>query len=146
MRARHGLARLPAALAAGRRLPAAAAGLRRAGPAAGARRPSAASARLVGRSPRRDLPSLIEDVFGVDVAVIELERGFDGLAASSGEAKLIVLATSHGPGRQRYTSRMSSVICSLATTKRSTWTRTSSTGRRPETPARRGPTASPPPS
>ena len=50
-----------------------------------------------------DLPSVVEDVFGVDVAVIELDDGFDGLAASSVGAKLVVLATSRIPARQRYT-------------------------------------------
>ena len=46
---------------------------------------------------------MTEDVFGADVAVIALDEGFDGLAASSDEAKLIVLATSQVPARQRYT-------------------------------------------
>jgi len=50
-----------------------------------------------------DLPSLVEEVFGVDVAVIELDDSFDGLAASSTDAKLVVLATSRVPARQRYT-------------------------------------------
>lgn len=50
-----------------------------------------------------DLPALVEDVFGTDVAVIELDDGFDGLAAASDDAKLIVLATSQMPLRQRYT-------------------------------------------
>lgn len=50
-----------------------------------------------------DLFALTEDVFGADVAVITLDEGFDGLAVASAEAKLIVLATSHVPYRQRYT-------------------------------------------
>lgn len=50
-----------------------------------------------------DLPRLTEDVFGADVAVIDLDDGFDGLGASSAEAKLVVLATSRVPARQRYT-------------------------------------------
>lgn len=50
-----------------------------------------------------DLPSLVEDAFGADVAVIELDDGFDGLAASSAGAKLIVLATARVPARQRFT-------------------------------------------
>lgn len=50
-----------------------------------------------------DLADLVEDVFGVDVAIEHLGSGFDGLAASSDEAKLIVLATSHIPARQRFT-------------------------------------------
>jgi Zn-dependent peptidase ImmA (M78 family) len=50
-----------------------------------------------------DLPLLTEDVFGADVAVISLDDGLDGMAASSADAKLIVLATSRVPPRQRYT-------------------------------------------
>lgn len=50
-----------------------------------------------------DLPALIEAAFGADVAVIALDDGFDGLAAASDDAKLIVLATSTVPWRQRYT-------------------------------------------
>jgi Zn-dependent peptidase ImmA (M78 family) len=50
-----------------------------------------------------DLPALTEDVFGADVAVITLDEGFDGLAVASAEARLIVLATSQIPWRQRYT-------------------------------------------
>ena len=49
------------------------------------------------------LAELVEDIFGADVAVAELGVGFDGLAASSDTAKLIVLATSQIPGRQRFT-------------------------------------------
>jgi len=47
--------------------------------------------------------TLVENVFGVDVAVVELGAGFDGLAASSADVKLIVLATSQVPARQRFT-------------------------------------------
>jgi Zn-dependent peptidase ImmA (M78 family)/transcriptional regulator with XRE-family HTH domain len=50
-----------------------------------------------------DLMALVEDVFGVDVAVVDLGRDFDGLAVSSEEAKLIVLGTTHLPARQRFT-------------------------------------------
>jgi Zn-dependent peptidase ImmA (M78 family) len=50
-----------------------------------------------------DLVTLIEEVFGVDVAVVELGTGLDGLAASSEQVKLIVLAASHVPARQRFT-------------------------------------------
>ncbi len=46
---------------------------------------------------------LTEEVFGVDVAVVELGTGFDGLAVSSDDVKLIILATSHVPARQRFT-------------------------------------------
>ena len=57
-----------------------------------------------GRSPTEaDLPLLAEDVFGADVAVVDLDEGFDGLAASSAETKVIVLGTGQVPGRQRYT-------------------------------------------
>jgi Zn-dependent peptidase ImmA (M78 family)/transcriptional regulator with XRE-family HTH domain len=49
------------------------------------------------------LAELVEDIFGADVAVVDLGTGFDGLAASSDTAKLIVLATSQIPGRQRFT-------------------------------------------
>ncbi|WP_217708307.1 helix-turn-helix domain-containing protein [Nonomuraea rhodomycinica] len=51
----------------------------------------------------RDLLDLAENVFGVDVAVVELGTGFDGLAVSSEEVKLIVLATTRVPARQRFT-------------------------------------------
>jgi Zn-dependent peptidase ImmA (M78 family)/transcriptional regulator with XRE-family HTH domain len=50
-----------------------------------------------------DLPSVVEAAFGADVTVIGLDDGFDGMAASSAGAKLIVLATSRLPARQRYT-------------------------------------------
>ena len=50
-----------------------------------------------------DLPALVEKAFGADVAVVALDEGFDGLAASSDEAKLIVLGTSQVPARQRFT-------------------------------------------
>jgi Zn-dependent peptidase ImmA (M78 family) len=49
------------------------------------------------------LPALVEKAFGADVAVVALDEGFDGLAASSDEAKLIVLGTSRIPARQRFT-------------------------------------------
>lgn len=50
-----------------------------------------------------NLAALVEEVFGADVAVVELGAGFDGLAASAEGVKLIVLATSHVPARQRFT-------------------------------------------
>ena len=50
-----------------------------------------------------DLPGMTEAVFGADVAVVVLDAGFDGLAASSDDAKLIVLGTSQVPARQRFT-------------------------------------------
>lgn len=57
-----------------------------------------------GRSIVTDnLANVIEAVFGADIAIVELGTGFDGLATSSEHAKLIVLATSHLPARQRFT-------------------------------------------
>lgn len=50
-----------------------------------------------------DLPALVEAAFGADVAVIMLDEGFDGLSASSDDAKLIVLGASAVPARQRFT-------------------------------------------
>jgi Zn-dependent peptidase ImmA (M78 family)/transcriptional regulator with XRE-family HTH domain len=50
-----------------------------------------------------DLPAVVEKTFGADVAVVTLDEGFDGLAASSDNTKLIVLATSRVPARQRFT-------------------------------------------
>jgi Zn-dependent peptidase ImmA (M78 family) len=50
-----------------------------------------------------NLPALVEEAFGVDVAVVALDEGFDGLAASSDEAKLVVLGASQIPARQRFT-------------------------------------------
>ncbi|SDI90839.1 Helix-turn-helix [Frankineae bacterium MT45] len=50
-----------------------------------------------------DLAALIEAVFGADVAVVHTREGFDGLSAYSSQAKLIVLASSQLPSRQRFT-------------------------------------------
>lgn len=50
-----------------------------------------------------DLAEVVERVFGADVAVIELGTGFDGLAASADDVKLIVLSTTQVPWRQRFT-------------------------------------------
>ena len=50
-----------------------------------------------------NLPELVEQVFGADVAAVELGSDFDGIAVSSPEVKLVVLATSHVPARQRFT-------------------------------------------
>jgi len=46
---------------------------------------------------------VIESVFGADVVVAELGADFDGLAVSSDEVKLILVATSQVPARQRFT-------------------------------------------
>jgi Zn-dependent peptidase ImmA (M78 family)/transcriptional regulator with XRE-family HTH domain len=60
--------------------------------------------RKAGRSlVQGSLPALVEDVFGADVAIAELGPDFDGLATSTDEVKLIVLATSHVAARQRFT-------------------------------------------
>ena len=67
---------------------------------------AAASARLAEEAPSaaaEDLPAVIEAAFGVDVTVAAIGPDFDGLAASSGGAKIIVLATSAVPSRQRFT-------------------------------------------
>lgn len=53
--------------------------------------------------PIGDLPAAIEQVFGADVTVLPLGAGFDGLAVSSTEVKLILASTSTVPARQRFT-------------------------------------------
>jgi Zn-dependent peptidase ImmA (M78 family) len=63
----------------------------------------AAAARAGRTGVADDLPELVESVFGADVAVVDLEDRFDGLATSSDTVKLIVLGTSQVPGRQRFT-------------------------------------------
>ncbi len=50
-----------------------------------------------------DLASAIEAGFGVDVCITSLGDGFDGLAASTGEAKLILVALTQVAFRQRFT-------------------------------------------
>jgi Zn-dependent peptidase ImmA (M78 family) len=68
---------------------------------------AAAAARRLGEAGRsaadEDLAAAIEAVFGADVTVAALGTDFDGLAASSGGAKIIVLATTAVPARQRFT-------------------------------------------
>lgn len=68
----------------------------------GARLAGAARARIEGAD-QTDLIGLVETMFGADVAVLDLGGGFDGLATSSDDVKLIVLATSAVPTRQRFT-------------------------------------------
>ncbi|WP_246833283.1 ImmA/IrrE family metallo-endopeptidase [Williamsia sp. 1138] len=51
----------------------------------------------------RDLASVVEDVFSVDVAVVELDGKFDGIAWQSHNSRLILISTSSVPGRQRFT-------------------------------------------
>jgi Zn-dependent peptidase ImmA (M78 family)/transcriptional regulator with XRE-family HTH domain len=56
-----------------------------------------------GVAQRADLADVVEAVFGADVAILDLGNDFDGLATSSDDVKLIVLATSQMPARQRFT-------------------------------------------
>jgi Zn-dependent peptidase ImmA (M78 family)/transcriptional regulator with XRE-family HTH domain len=56
-----------------------------------------------GKLEEVNLAELVEAVFGADVTLLDLGSGFDGLATSSDEVKLIVLATSQVPARQRFT-------------------------------------------
>ncbi len=64
-----------------------------------------ARAREVGSDPSRtqNIAELIENVFGIDVAVSELPKGFDGLACSKKQAWLILVGASAVPSRQRFT-------------------------------------------
>lgn len=50
-----------------------------------------------------DLAGAVEQAFGVDVAIKDLGPDFDGLAVSSDEVKLVLVATSQTPARQRFT-------------------------------------------
>ena len=50
-----------------------------------------------------DLPTVVEEVFGADVAVTPLGPDFDGLSVSSDDVKLILLAATTMPARQRFT-------------------------------------------
>jgi Zn-dependent peptidase ImmA (M78 family)/transcriptional regulator with XRE-family HTH domain len=50
-----------------------------------------------------DLASVVEVAFGADVAICSLGAGFDGLAVSSDDVKLILVGTSRIPARQRFT-------------------------------------------
>lgn len=50
-----------------------------------------------------ELAERIEDTFGADVAVVQLGDGFDGLTATTHDAKLILLAATSNPARQRFT-------------------------------------------
>lgn len=68
----------------------------------GIRLAEVARARIEGAD-HTDLIGLVETMFGADVAVVDLGGGFDGLATSSDDVKLIVLATSAVPTRQRFT-------------------------------------------
>lgn len=50
-----------------------------------------------------DLATAIETAFGADVLVAEAGEGIDGLAVSNPDAKIILLAPSRIPARQRFT-------------------------------------------
>ena len=50
-----------------------------------------------------DLPLLVEDVFGADVAVVDLDEDFDGLAVSTPGSEMILLGATHRSARQRFT-------------------------------------------
>lgn len=56
-----------------------------------------------GLSESGDLPGAIEAAFGIDVAVLPLGDGVDGLAATTPEARLILAAPTAVPYRQRFT-------------------------------------------
>ncbi|WP_326644634.1 XRE family transcriptional regulator [Streptosporangium sp. NBC_01755] len=61
--------------------------------------------RSVGGSPyeKRDLAEAVEEVFGIDVAIVRLPDGFDGLTWVDDQASLIIAGTSRFPARQRFT-------------------------------------------
>lgn len=50
-----------------------------------------------------DMAHVIEGAFGIDVAIKDLGKNFDGLAASTDEGALIVVSPSARPARQRFT-------------------------------------------
>ena len=50
-----------------------------------------------------DLPAAVEQAFGADVAIGDLGSGFDGLSVATSEIKLILVARSVVPWRQRFT-------------------------------------------
>lgn len=55
------------------------------------------------RETEDDLPLLVEDVFGADVAVVDLDEDFDGLAVSTPGSEMILLGATHRSARQRFT-------------------------------------------
>lgn len=57
----------------------------------------------VGDPLSQPLPELIEQAFGIDVAVQPLGEGFDGLAVSTDELKLILASPQPVPARLRFT-------------------------------------------
>lgn len=56
-----------------------------------------------GLSVTQDLAEVIESTFGIDVAVQQLGDGFDGLAAATSAARLIVVDATPIAARQRFT-------------------------------------------
>lgn len=54
-------------------------------------------------STERYLVDIVEQVFGIDVGLVDLPAGFDGLAWRDDDVRLIVLGTSQLPARQRFT-------------------------------------------
>ncbi|MDH2425768.1 XRE family transcriptional regulator [Sphaerisporangium sp. TRM90804] len=50
----------------------------------------------------RDLAPLVEDVFGIDVRIMPFANGYDGLSWGDDTCKLMVVATSEVPARQRF--------------------------------------------
>lgn len=56
-----------------------------------------------GLSTVGDLPKVIEEVFGIDVAIEQLGAGFDGLAVSTDTTKLILVDATSITARQRFT-------------------------------------------
>ncbi|MGL5828429.1 MAG: ImmA/IrrE family metallo-endopeptidase, partial [Angustibacter sp.] len=58
----------------------------------------------VGLDPiESDLASVIEQAFGIDVAIADLGPGFDGLSAVGEDMRLIIVSASSTPWRQRFT-------------------------------------------
>ncbi|GII52912.1 hypothetical protein Pth03_13010 [Planotetraspora thailandica] len=57
----------------------------------------------VDLSEQRDLAETVEGLFGVDVAIVRLPDGFDGLTYVDEHARLMVIGTSEVPARQRFT-------------------------------------------
>jgi Zn-dependent peptidase ImmA (M78 family) len=51
----------------------------------------------------RYLVEVVEQVFGIDVGVVDLPAGFDGLAWRDDDVRLILMGTSQTPARQRFT-------------------------------------------
>jgi Zn-dependent peptidase ImmA (M78 family)/transcriptional regulator with XRE-family HTH domain len=52
---------------------------------------------------QRDLAEAVEKLFGVDVAIVRLPDGFDGLTYIDEHTRLMVIGTSEIPARQRFT-------------------------------------------